>query len=163
MAEIFTAHQIREMLAEKIDGISKLEMSNIGLEVFPRLMSVLSKQQDCQKCQYYFDELMVYVRDVTLIFKGSKEEQKRFHHLTSEAIDFLKKDKDIRPKGQIKTLWSFAGSVMGLIVGWNVMPLFFPHIDAMRGALLGWIVFLIPFWLIGRRIEKKSAKKGLLF
>ncbi len=163
MAEIVTAHQIREMLAENIDGLSRVDMSTMGLEVFPRLMEMLSQNSNCPDCEKYFEGLIIYARDVRLIFKGSKQEQLRFQKLTSEAVTHLKRVHGIRPRGQLRSLFLFWGSVAGLFLGWLVGTLFFPQSGSFQSALLGWICAVIPAWVLGTIQEARIKKENKLF
>lgn len=163
MAEIVTAHQIREMLAENIDGISRIEMSTMGLEVFPRLMEMLSQNSDDEICRSYFEGLMVYARDVRLIFKGSKQEQLHFQKLANEAMDHLKTFHGIRPRGQVRSLYLFVGSVVGLAGGWATAYFLFPHAGIFQASLLGWFCAVVPAWLLGNRRETQLKKDGKLF
>jgi hypothetical protein len=161
--EKVSAHQIREMLAENIDGLSKVEMSNIGLEVFPRLMERLSSQDGCRQCESYFNSLMVYASDVRLIFKGSADEQKRFLKLTDEAMKHLKSTHGIIPVGHTRSLYMFVASVVGLVAGWLIFAVMLQMGDPLRSAILGWIVLVLPAWVIGNIKEKQLKKNGKSF
>lgn len=163
MSEIVTAHQIREMLAENIDGISRVEMSTMGMEVLPRLMEMLSLQGDCQICRGYFDGLMVYARDVRLIFKGSKQEQLNFQKLANEAMSHLKMVHGIRPRGELRALYLFGGSVMGLMVGCLTALFIFPQVNIFQASLLGWFCFVVPAWWLGNRQETRLKQCKKLF
>ncbi len=163
MTEKVTAHQIREMLAENIDGLSKVDMSTMGLEVFPRLMEMLSSQQECGECKAYFDDLIVYAHDVRLIFKGTDQEQKRFLTLTEEAMDHLKKRHGIIPRGHTKSLYLFFASVAGIAAGWLIFFKLLSMGDPVRSAIFGWIIVVIPAWIIGIRKEKKLKQEGKSF
>lgn len=160
MEEKISAHQIREMLAENIDGISKVHMSNIGLEVFPRLMEMLSMKSDCHECKAYFDDLLVYAKDIRLIFKGTKEEHKRFETLTDEAMSHLKKSHGTIPRGQTRSFYMFLASIIGLLMGWLIFSTALSMADPFRASLLGWTIMIFPGWFVGNRKEKKLAKDG---
>ncbi len=163
MSEIVTAHQIREMLAENIDGISRVDMSTMGLEVFPRLMEMLSQNSDDAICRGYFDGLMVYARDVRLIFKGSKQEQLHFQKLANEAMTHLKEFHGIRPRGQVRALYLFVGSMIGLAVGWATAWFLFPQTNIFQASLLGWFCAVVPAWFLGNHQESRLKQSKKLF
>ena len=163
MSEIVTAHQIREMLAENIDGISRVEMSTMGLEVFPRLMEMLSLHGDCSICCGFFDALMVYARDVRLIFKGSKQEQLHFQKLANEAMTHLKVIHGIRPRGQVRAHYLFVGSLIGLTLGWAIAWFLFPQTNIFQASLLGWFCTVVPAWFLGNHKELRLKQNKKLF
>ena len=163
MSEFVTAHRIREMLAENIDGLSRVDMSTMGLEVFPRLMEMLSKQADCPVCQRFFDDLMVYARDVRLIFNGSKQQQMQFQKFTNEAIVHLKREHGIRARGQLRALYLFWSSIVGITGGGLSAYLFFPQAGIFQSSLLGWICAVMIGWVLGTYQERQLMKNNRLF
>lgn len=163
MNDHITAEQIRTLLSAHLKGISRAEVSSMGLEVFPRLMEVLAHQSHCADCQSHTTTLYTWAQDIRPIFRGNSSDRKNFENHITQAMYHLKQQHGISPRGRIKTYVLLGGSIVGILAGLWLSPILFPEAQPFESALLGWFVCILPAWVMGTFRENRLQKKHLLY
>ncbi len=119
----------------------------------------------CKKCTDFKSELDSISQNPSDYISGTNIKRKKFENLSSQIFSHLRKDHMIIPHSYFVAVYSFAGMLLGVVLGFMagiIYKYFFSpgNPGLIKNAILiGWFTGLVAGQILGNKKDKKVRKE----
>lgn len=153
-----------ELVNTKLQGASRVEARILGLDMLPRVMTVLEcKADECPTCKELRTQLHETMEILPLIVDGKSTLLRRdFENQGKTIIHHLQGTHKMTPKGKMLSTLSLWCMVGGTTIGY-LMWLMGQLPSWGAGIMLGWLIGTAIGTTVGKLAERKLRKRNLLY